>query len=134
PRGGVVFFLWRGPPATPWRCFFPGPPRSGGILSKPPRSGRFPSTPGTRMDDPAAPSRAAPGRLALAFALVYLSWGTTYIAIQEGVKTLPPALFGGVRVACAGLVLMTFLALRGQSLRLPWREVAWAAGVGVFLF
>jgi drug/metabolite transporter (DMT)-like permease len=86
------------------------------------------------MDDPAAPSRATPGRLALAFALVYLSWGTTYLAIQEGMKTLPPGLFGGVRITCAGLVLMAFLKLRGQSLALPGRELAWAAGVGLFLF
>src|SRR5438876_3619287 len=70
----------------------------------------------------------------VAFAVVYSAWGTTYLAIQEGVRTLPPALFGGVRVACAGLVLMAFLKLRGQALSLPGREVAWAAGVGVFLF
>ena len=30
-------------------------------------------------------------KLALALGLVYLAWGTTYLAIQEGVKTLPPA-------------------------------------------
>ena len=37
--------------------------------------------------------------LVLAFTLVYISWGTTYLAIKEGVKTqhLPPALFDALR-------------------------------------
>ncbi len=40
-----------------------------------------------------------------AFALVYFSWGATYLAIKAGVKELPPGLFGGVRVTLAGLIL-----------------------------
>jgi drug/metabolite transporter (DMT)-like permease len=70
----------------------------------------------------------------LAFACLYISWGTTYLAIREGVKTLPPALFGGTRLAAAGLVLLAFLAARGQRLWLPRRELISAAVVGVCLF
>ena len=38
----------------------------------------------------------APGwklRAAMAFAAVYLVWGSTYLAIRVGVQELPPALF-----------------------------------------
>lgn len=87
------------------------------------------------MKDPAAAHpRPAPWITLLALALVYLSWGTTYLAIREGVRTLPPGLFGGTRVALAGLVLLIWLLLRGQSVRLSGREFAWTWGVGSLLF
>jgi drug/metabolite transporter (DMT)-like permease len=72
--------------------------------------------------------------LVLAFGLVYLSWGTTYLAIREGVKDLPPALFGGVRITTAGLLLFGFLALRRQPLRLPRRDLLRTALVSLLLF
>ena len=53
--------------------------------------------------------RPALWAIILAFACLYISWGTTYLAIREGVKTLPPALFGPRRHydrhACPGLLL-----------------------------
>jgi hypothetical protein len=47
------------------------------------------------------PHEPATWKRVLAFSLLYLSWGTTYFAIRAGVhgEKLPPALFGGVRVA-----------------------------------
>jgi drug/metabolite transporter (DMT)-like permease len=74
--------------------------------------------------------------LVVAFALVYLSWGTTYLAIKEGVKNqhLPPAMFGGVRVCLAGFILLGFLAWRGKSIRLPRRDLVRVAVGGMFLF
>jgi drug/metabolite transporter (DMT)-like permease len=61
----------------------------------------------------------------LAFAVIYTSWGTTYRAIQIGVRNerLPPALFGGSRVALAGVILLAFLACRGDSLALKGRDL-----------
>jgi drug/metabolite transporter (DMT)-like permease len=70
----------------------------------------------------------------LAFTLVYLAWGTTYLAIKMGVKDLPPALFGGTRVGLAGLLLLGYVALRGETVRLPARELLWAAVIGNVLF
>src|ERR1700734_230495 len=78
--------------------------------------------------------RTAPWTVLLAFALVYVSWGTTYLAIKEGVKDFPPGLFGGVRIALGGLVLMLFLAVRGAPLCLPRRELLFAGLVGIILF
>lgn len=83
----------------------------------------------------AVPSRP-PARWAvvLAFLLVYLSWGTTYLAIKKGVEVFPPALFGGTRIALAGLILLAYLAVRRQPLRMPWRDFLWTALVGVLFF
>jgi len=74
--------------------------------------------------------------IVLAFALVYISWGTTYLAIQKGVRdeSLPPALFGGVRVGLAGLLLLLYQAGRGHSLRLSGGELAGLIGVSWLLF
>jgi drug/metabolite transporter (DMT)-like permease len=80
---------------------------------------------------PRPPARSS---LVLAFTLVYLSWGTTYLAIQKGVEAFPPGLFGGVRVALAGLLLFAYLALRRLPLRLRPREFFWTGLVGVLFF
>src|SRR5262249_56266576 len=80
-----------------------------------------------------APRRAAWAGL-LALTLVSLAWGTTFIAIKEGVKEFPPALFGGTRILTAGLLLLGFLKLRGQSLRLPLRDLLALAAVALFMF
>jgi drug/metabolite transporter (DMT)-like permease len=81
-------------------------------------------------------SRPAAWSIALAFALLYTSWGTTYFAIRAGVHTyhVPPALFGGARVALAGWLLLGYLALRGESIRLPAREMFWIVLSGALLF
>ena len=89
------------------------------------------------MKAPAKISNCAPPSvwaITLAFSLVYISWGTTYLAIKEGVRTLPPGLFAGTRIALAGLVLMSFLVLRGVSLRLSWRDFLVTAVASIFLF
>src|SRR5437867_2124008 len=95
---------------------------------------RIPPHPPTDRNEPrmnpaiASPTKRPPATwaLVLAFGLVYLSWGTTYLAIKKGVKDeqLPPALFGGVRVCFAGVLLLGYLAVRGESLRLSRRDFA----------
>lgn len=47
-----------------------------------------------------------------AFAIVYVVWGSTYLAIRFGVETLPPFTMAGVRFLTAGLLLYAFLAVR----------------------
>jgi drug/metabolite transporter (DMT)-like permease len=58
-------------------------------------------------------------QIAIGFAILYVVWGTTYLAIKIGVgdEHLPPYLFGGSRIGLAGLVLLGIQAIRGQSLR-----------------
>ena len=51
-----------------------------------------------------------------AFTVVYLVWGSTYLAIRFTIETLPPFLSAGLRFFLAGLVLYTFARLKnGES-------------------
>ena len=54
-------------------------------------------------------------RAYVAWAAVCFFWGTTYLAIKVGVKTLPVALFSGCRFSIAGLVLLLLCYIKGYS-------------------
>ncbi len=51
----------------------------------------------------------------VAFAAVYLIWGSTYLAIRIGIETLPPFLLAGVRFCVAGGLLYLGLRLTGTA-------------------
>ena len=70
----------------------------------------------------------------IAFGLVYVVWGSTFVAIRYAAQLLNPALLSGFRFLLASLLLMAFLALRGQSLRIPAAEFAKVAFLGVLMF
>jgi drug/metabolite transporter (DMT)-like permease len=68
----------------------------------------------------------------LAWIVVCIVWGTTYLAIRVGVNELPPMLFAGIRWIIAGTMLMILLNLRGYTLpRL--NEIKHLAIVGIAL-
>ncbi len=100
----------------------------------------MPLTPGRngyRMNHPMAsklPGRPERWKVVLAFSLVYVAWGTTYLAIRKGVEVFPPGLFGGARIGLAGLALLSYLALRRQPLRMPLREFLWTGALGLLFF
>ena len=78
--------------------------------------------------------RPTPSRTAfiLAFAAIYLIWGSTYLGIRVAVRTMPPFLMAGMRFALAGVFLFAALKWRGEAwptLR-QWRD---QAVIGVFL-
>ncbi|MEW6730339.1 MAG: EamA family transporter [Acidobacteriota bacterium] len=52
-------------------------------------------------------------RAYLAWGAVCFFWGTTYLAISIGAKTLPVALFSGSRFALAGAILLLLCRARG---------------------
>jgi drug/metabolite transporter (DMT)-like permease len=70
----------------------------------------------------------------VAFAVVYLAYGLDYLAIREGVKTLPPFLFAGTHVTLAGLLIFTWLWLRREPFRLGGRNLLWAVAGGSVVF
>jgi drug/metabolite transporter (DMT)-like permease len=72
-------------------------------------------------------------RVWTALGIVYIVWGSTYLAIKVTVRTLPPLLSAGLRFVVAGLLLALFLSLRGAPLRVPWRQARAALGVGIAL-
>ena len=80
-------------------------------------------------ETPLHPARRS--RVLLAFAAVYIIWGSTYLAIRVVLETLPPFTMAGVRFVLAGLLLYAWMRLRGQaapSLR-QWRSAAVVGGL-----
>jgi len=77
--------------------------------------------------------------LIVAFAAVYLIWGSTYLAIKIALESMPPFLMISARFAVAGVVLYLFLLIKGYKSPslLQWKNSAimgamtLAAGVGV---
>jgi drug/metabolite transporter (DMT)-like permease len=64
------------------------------------------------MDSRPRPSRT---RIALAFAAVYVIWGSTYLAILYAIETIPPFLMAGTRFLIAGAVLYLWARLTGGT-------------------
>jgi drug/metabolite transporter (DMT)-like permease len=60
----------------------------------------------------------------LAFAIIYLVWGSTFLAIRVGVREVPPFLLAALRFLAAGLALYLWMLLRGE--RSPDRR-QWAS-------
>src|SRR5678815_4668930 len=52
----------------------------------------------------------------LAFAAVYLIWGSTYLAIRFAIETLPPFLMAAIRFLTAGIILFTWAIVTRQRL------------------
>ena len=67
-----------------------------------------------------------PSARALAFAAVYVIWGSTYLGIRVGVSTIPPLLLAGARFFIAGAVLLTWSRLGGARppTHVEWRRAA----------
>lgn len=55
-------------------------------------------------------------RLFLAFATVYVVWGSTYLAMRIGATSQPPVLFAGLRFAIAGVIMLIYCLVRGHAL------------------
>jgi drug/metabolite transporter (DMT)-like permease len=64
-------------------------------------------------------------REVLAFAAIYVLWGTTFVAIRAAVLQIPPFLTAGLRFFTAGIILYGWMRARGQprpSLR-EWQHL-----------
>jgi drug/metabolite transporter (DMT)-like permease len=69
----------------------------------------------------------------LAFGLVYLFWGSTYLAIDIAVQTIPPALMCGLRFSVAGAVMLAVCAATGRKVVYSPKQIALAAVAGLLL-
>lgn len=95
------------------------------------------------MTAPAAPSSArlrahfrppAPRALVvLAFAAVYVAWGSTYLAIRIAVASFAPPILAGVRFTIAGAGLLVALRIAGRSVLPSASELGALAIVGALL-
>jgi drug/metabolite transporter (DMT)-like permease len=61
--------------------------------------------------------------IVLAFAAVYLIWGSTYLAIRLGIDTLPGFLMAGTRFMLAGIILFIWAIIKGE--RVPRSVTPW---------
>jgi drug/metabolite transporter (DMT)-like permease len=52
----------------------------------------------------------------IAFATVYLVWGSTYFFIQKAVNGFPPFIMGAIRFIAAGIIMMFWCILNGEKL------------------
>jgi drug/metabolite transporter (DMT)-like permease len=68
------------------------------------------------------PSSHRQRRLAyMAWAMVCVIWGTTYLGIRISLESMPPALMGGLRWTIAGSLLALYVAIKGHQLPPPSR-------------
>jgi len=77
--------------------------------------------------------RSKMGLIVVALAIVYVVWGSTYLAIRVAVEQMPPLLGMGSRFLVAGVLLAVVLKLRGVDLRVSRAELAGSALLGLML-
>src|SRR4051812_49757541 len=68
-------------------------------------------------------TRMAPATMVwLCLGIVYVVWGSTYLAIRVAVETMPPLLMGAARFVTAGVLLFAGARARGApAVRAPSR-------------
>jgi drug/metabolite transporter (DMT)-like permease len=71
-------------------------------------------------------NKASTWQLVLAFAAVYIIWGSTYLGIQFAIQTMPPFLMAGARFLISGVLIYGLTALQGapRPTRANWRAAA----------
>lgn len=81
---------------------------------------------------PAAPA-ATRAQLVLAFAIVYVVWGSTYLAMRVALETLAPFPMAAARFLVAGTLLGGWVIARERPRAPTARQWAWAALTGALL-
>ena len=62
-------------------------------------------------------------RIIVAFALLYVLWGSTYLAMRVIVRDMPPYVAGAVRYLIAGPIMLAMLALMGRKVSLSLQDL-----------
>jgi drug/metabolite transporter (DMT)-like permease len=69
----------------------------------------------------------------IAFGIVCVVWGTTYLGIRIALETVPPLLLTGFRFTIAGVIMLAVARLRGEVIPRDRRTLANLAFVGFLL-
>lgn len=72
-------------------------------------------------------------RIIVAFALLYVLWGSTYLAMRVIVRDLPPYVAGAVRYLVSGPLMLAALALMGRKVRISLQDFRRLLVIGVLL-
>jgi drug/metabolite transporter (DMT)-like permease len=72
-------------------------------------------------------------RIIVAFALLYVLWGSTYLAMRVIVRDMPPYVAGAIRYLVAGPIMLAALALAGRKIRIGLQDLRRLLVIGVLL-
>ncbi|MFZ1130124.1 MAG: EamA family transporter [Terriglobales bacterium] len=72
-------------------------------------------------------------KVILAFGLVYVFWGSTYLGIGIAVEQIPPGAMCAARFLIAGTVMLAYCALSGHRIRFSMLQLSRLAAVGILL-
>jgi drug/metabolite transporter (DMT)-like permease len=75
---------------------------------------------------------ASPLLVVIAFATVYLVWGSTYFFIQRAIEHFPPFILGAIRFLIAGGLLLGWCAIKGEQL-FNWSHIKPALVSGLLM-
>lgn len=87
---------------------------------------------GLPMTDTRSP-RLSRAKVILAFAAVYLIWGSTYLAIRYAIETLPPFLMAATRFMTAGAILFAWARFSGEKVNSSFTQWRRAFAIGALL-
>jgi drug/metabolite transporter (DMT)-like permease len=72
-------------------------------------------------------------RVIVAFLLVYVFWGSTYLGIAIAVRHVPPYLMSGARFTVAGLLMLLYCWRAGRGIRVDGSQLLRLAVIGCLL-
>jgi drug/metabolite transporter (DMT)-like permease len=72
-------------------------------------------------------------KIIVAFGLVYVFWGSTYLGIGIAVESVPPGIMCATRFLIAGTLMLAYCAVTGRRVRFTARELSHLAAVGTLL-
>src|SRR6201996_4249236 len=76
---------------------------------------------------------ASPVLVIIAFATVYIVWGSTYFFIQMALQGgIPPLLMGALRFTTAGLLMLIWCIIKGEKIFIR-KSIITSAIVGILL-
>jgi drug/metabolite transporter (DMT)-like permease len=82
---------------------------------------------------PASPEKkVSTAMVIVAFAIVYVVWGSTYFFIQVALKDFPPMIMGAFRFLAAGILLLGWCLINGERTG-TWKEIKPAVVTGLML-
>jgi drug/metabolite transporter (DMT)-like permease len=72
-------------------------------------------------------------KVLLAFAAIYIIWGSTFLGVQVGLKSFPPFLFSALRLVVAGAALSVFCFFRHEPFP-SWADIKKHMVCGLVIF
>jgi drug/metabolite transporter (DMT)-like permease len=72
-------------------------------------------------------------RIIVAFAMLYVLWGSTYLAMRVVVRDMPPYVAGAVRYLAAGPIMLAACALMGRKVSLTRKDLGRLLVISILL-